>query len=218
MASSSIHDRKSIDEEKAAKTLREAVEALENIMEDPVNSIPEGLISTSEGIVIFPDAFKIALGCVGGQGARGIAMIRQEDGSWSNPFIVSFGEGSLGFQIGIQSSDIVLVYENRDDVLDIYRTEVTLGSDISVVAGPSDKVYSSTTDGEFDAEVYSYTQSNGLFAGVSLHGGVLSYNEDVNDALYGTYFVHMDEILNEMKTPYNDEVNNLIEAIDRYSK
>ena len=171
-AAPSDHD-KLIDERKAAKTINEAVEALENIMEDPMSSIPKNLINQSEGIVIFPDAFKIAFGCVGGQGARGIAMIHKEAGTWSNPFIVSFGEGSLGFQLGVQSSDIVLLFKDRNDIMDIDESEVTIGSDISVVAGPSNRAYSTSTDVEFDAEVYSYTQSKGLFAGVSVHGGIL---------------------------------------------
>ena len=68
-----------------------------------------------EGIVIFPGALKVAVGCIGGQGARGIAMIRKEDGSWSNPFFVNLGEGSLGVQLGAQSSDIVLLFKDRDD-------------------------------------------------------------------------------------------------------
>jgi len=217
-AAPSIHENKVIDEKKASKTLEEAIEAFENVMEDPLNSIPENLIKESEGIVIFPDAFKIAFGCVGGQGARGIAMIRKEDGSWSNPFIVTFGEGSLGFQLGIQSSDIILLFKDRNDIMEIVESELTLGGDISVVAGPVNRGYSSSTDVEFDAEVYSYAQSKGLFAGVCLHGGILSYNKDVNDALYGTYFVDMDEIFNEIETPYNEDISNLIETVNRYGE
>ncbi len=205
------------EKEKAIKTLEKAVGALDNVMEDPHN-IPQSLIDKSEGILIFPDAFKIAVGCIGGQGARGIAMVRREDGSWSNPFFITLGEGSLGFQIGVQSSDIVLLFRDRNDILEIFKAEITLGADISVVAGPVDKGSSSSTDIEFQAAIYSYSQSKGLFAGVSLSGGVLSYNEKFNDAFYGSYYVSTDEIFSEIETPFNDQIKDLIATLNAYSQ
>jgi len=203
---------------KANKTLHMSVLALDNIMENPENSIPPSLISKSEGIVIFPSAFKLALGVAGGQGARGIAMIRKEDGSWSNPFFVSLGEGSLGFQIGAQSSDIVLLFKDKNDIIGIDKAEITLGSDVGVAAGPVSKGSSSSTDIKFDSEIYSYYQSKGLFAGVSLKGGVLAFNNRVSEALYCMDNVNADDIFNEIETPYNDQVNDLIETIDMYGE
>jgi lipid-binding SYLF domain-containing protein len=201
---------------KANKTLHKSVIAMDNIMDDPDNSIPPSLIYQSEGIVIFPDAFKIALGVVGGQGARGIALVRQENGSWSNPFFVSLGEGSLGLQFGAQKTDIVLLFKSRNDILDLGCTEITLGSDIGVTAGPVSKGSSATTDIKFDSEIYSYCSSKGLFAGVSFKGGVLTFNESVNESLYGMEDITADYIFHEIETPYSDRVNDLIEVIDIY--
>ena len=208
----------SVEKEKAEKTLVKAVIALENIMEDPENSIPQSLIKKSEGIVIFPRAIKVAIGAWGGQGGRGIAMIRKEDGTWSNPFFVTLGEGSLGIQIGAQSSDIVLLFKHRYDILEIDNAEIILGGDIGVAAGPVSNGSSADTDIKFEREIYSYYRSKGLFAGASLAGGILSYNEMVNEALYGVDGVIAGEIFNEIETPYNDEVNDLIEALNMYGE
>ncbi len=201
---------------KANKTLHKSVIAMDHVMDDPDNSIPPSLIEQSEGIVIFPDAFKIAFGVVGGQGARGIALVRQYDGSWGNPFFVSLGEGSLGLQIGVQKTDIVLLFKDRNAIMDLACTEITLGSDVGVAAGPVSKGSSATTDIKFDSEIYSYYSSKGLFAGVSFKGGVLTYNESVNESLYGKEDINTDYIFHEIETPYNDRINDLIEVIEIY--
>jgi lipid-binding SYLF domain-containing protein len=209
---------KSDEQEKAEKTLIKAARAFDNVMEDPENSIPQSLINESEGIVIIPRAFKVALGALGGQGGRGIAMIRKEDGSWSNPFFITLGEGSLGIQIGAQSSDIILLFKNRIDVLEIDDRELILGTDIGVAAGPVSNGSSADTDIKFKREIYSYSRSKGLFAGVSLNGGVISYNESVSKSLYGIDNVNTDEILNEIETPYNEDVNDLIATLNMYGE
>ena len=209
---------KTADSEKAEKTLKKAVMALDNVMEDPENSIPQNLIHDAEGVVILPGAFKVALGFVGGQGARGIAMIRQEDGLWSNPFFVTLGEGSLGFQIGAQASDIVLLFKDRNDIIEIDQADITLGGDVGVAAGPVNKGSSSSTDITFESEIYSYYRSKGLFAGVSLKGGILSYNEDVSESLYGIDDVTTAEIFHGTEIPFNVYVNDLIEALVMYGE
>ena len=159
LAAPSNGDSKSVENEKATKTLEKAVMALDNVMEDPVNGIPQSLINKSEGIVIFPGASKVAAGLFNGQGGRGIAMIHNEDGSWSNPFFVILGKGSQGFQIGAQASDIVLLFKDRNDIIDIDEAEITLGGDVGVAAGPVNNGSSSSTDITFDTEIYSYHRS-----------------------------------------------------------
>ena len=209
-------DSESVKKVKAERTIEKAIIALDNVMEDPEQSIPQSLINQSEGIVIFPGAFKVALGTIGGQGGRGIALVRQEDGTWSNPFFVSLGQGSLGFQIGVQSSGIVMLFKHREDILEIDESEFNLGGDVAVAAGPVSRGSSSGTDIKFEREIYSYFTSRGLFAGVSLNGGVLTYNDTYSDALYDRYDVDRDEILNLIETPYCEEVNDLIQALNNY--
>ncbi|MFC2081261.1 lipid-binding SYLF domain-containing protein [Bacteroidota bacterium] len=218
IATPSNGDNKSVENEKAAKTLEQAVRALDNIMEDPGNGIPQSLINKSEGIVIFPGASKVASGPFNGPGGSGIAMIHNEDGSWSNPFFVALREGNLGFQIGAQASDIVLLFKDRNDIIDIDKAEITLGDDVGVAAGPANNDYSSSTDITFETEIYSYHRSNGLFVGVNLKGIILSYNEKISDALYMIDEVNADEIFYGTGTPYNDKVNDLIVALNMYGK
>lgn len=205
-------------EKKASKTLEKSVEALNAIMEDPDNYIPPSLMIQSEGIVILPSAFKVAVGVAGGQGARGIALVRKDDGSWSNPFFVSLGEGSFGIQLGAQKSDIFLLFKDRDDLLELDETELTLGGDLGVAAGPASRGSSAITDIKFESEIYTYSHSNGLFAGISFKGGVLTYNHRVNESLYAMRGVSTDEILNEIQTPFNDEVVDLIDTINEYGQ
>ena len=201
---------------KANKTIHKSVMALDHIMEDPHNSIPPSLIVESEGIVIFPGAFKLAIGVVGGQGARGVALVRLENGNWSNPFFVSLGEGSLGLQFGAQKSDIVLLFKDKNDIMGLDKTEITLGADVGVAAGPVSMGSSATTNIKFDSEIYSYCRSKGLFAGMSFKGGVLTYNESLNESLYGMANINTESIFNEIDSPYNDRVYDLIEVIDIY--
>ena len=208
----------SVEKEKAEKTLVKAVIALENIMEDPENSIPQSLINESEGIVIFPRAIKVAIGAWGGQGGRGIAMIRKEDGTWSNPFFVTLGEGSVGFQIGAQSSEMVLLFKHKDDIIEIDEAEILLGGDIGVAAGPRGKSASSDTDIKFEREIYSYCRSKGLYAGVSLAGGILSYNEIVNESVYGDYGDNAEDIFDATEISIAEEVNDLINTLNMYSE
>ena len=201
---------------KANKTILKSVIALDEIMEDPHNCIPPSLIDQSEGIVIFPGAFKLALGVAGGQGARGIALVRLENGLWSNPFFVSLGEGSIGLQLGAQKSDIVLLFKDKNDIMGLDKTEITLGADVGVAAGPLSQGASAATNFKFDSEIYSYSRSKGLFAGVSFKGGVLTYNESVNESLYGMANINTDHIFYEVGSPYNDRVWDLIEVIEIY--
>lgn len=203
---------------KANETIRHSLIALDNIMDDPENSIPPSLITQSEGIVIIPGSYKMAVGIAGGQGGRGIAMIRQEDGKWSNPFFVSLGEGSIGFQLGIQRSEVIMLFRDKNDIMGLDGADITLGSDIGVAAGPVSKGSSLTSDLKFESQIYSYCRSQGLFAGVSIKGGILKYNHRMNDSLYSTDDITTEVILNELDAPVNYEVDDLIIALEMYGE
>jgi lipid-binding SYLF domain-containing protein len=212
-AEASIGESKSADSEKAEKTLENAIMPFYHVMKDSKNGIPQSLINKSEGIMIFPEACKVAAGVYNGQGGRGIAMIRNDDGNWSNPFIVSLGKGNLGSQTGTQTSDIIMFFLDRNDIIDIDKVYITLGGDISVAAGPSDKGSSSSNDMTFESDSYSYYLNKGLFNGVNLNGGILSYNERISESLYDVDDLSTDEIFCGNETTYDDKVNDLIEAL-----
>jgi len=213
-----VPDRQDETLAKANKTLREAVIALDKIMIDKESRIPVELLRKCEGIVIFPGAFKLAIGALGGQGGRGIAMMRLEGGSWSNPFYIWMSEGSVGAQIGAQTSDIVLLFKDRENIERMESAEVKLGSDVSATAGPVNREISARTNVNFKSEIYSYSRSKGLFAGVSVGGSVLVYNDELNDVFYDQDDVTVEEIFHIFQTPYNDLVSDFIETLNKYTK
>ena len=103
---------------------------------------------------------------------RGVVMARQPNGDWSNPVFISLAGGGIGWQAGIQSTDVILVFKTREGVRRLLegKDKVTLGADIGVAAGPVGRQAEASTDGQLKAEIYSYSRSRGLFAGVSLEG------------------------------------------------
>ena len=112
-------------------------------------------------------------------------VVRQDDGSWGSPGFVGIGGGSFGFQIGAQSTDLVLVFKDERSIYDIYTGKVTLSGDASAAAGPVGRQTSAGTDGRLGATIYSYARNRGLFAGVSLDGSWLGMNRKANEAYYG---------------------------------
>jgi len=216
-------DGKSVEDEKATKThelamktLEMAVRAIDHGREDTGSGIPQSLINKSEGIVIFPKTCQIVAGPFNGPGGRGIVMIHNEDGSWSSPFFVTLREGNQGFQIGAQTSDIVLLFKDRNDIIDIDKEEITLGSDVGVAAGPVIIDSYSSTEITFETEIYSYHRDKGLFTGISIKGGILSYSEKLSESLCGVDDINMNELFYEIKTPYNNNLNDLILALNMH--
>ena len=200
---------------KSKKSLENATSVFEDIMESHENSIPESLLNETQGIIIVPNSVKVAIGW-GGKGGRGIALIRKDDGTWSNPVYIVLGEGSWGVQFGAEKSDIVLLFKDSDQILKMAKADVSLGADVEVVAGPVNSNKSAMTNIEFDAEIYSYAINKGLFAGVSINGGVLKSNNMFNQGAYVNENISMNEIFFEMETPANENINNLHSILSKY--
>ena len=200
-------------QEKADKSLERAANAFEDLTQMEDNSIPMALLERAEGIVIFPGALKVALG-VGGQGGRGIAMIRKEDGSWSNPFFTGMGEGNIGAQIGVQSADIMLLFKRKENILRLEKGDLALGGDVGIAAGPEGRNSSANTNINFEAEIYSYSRSKGLYVGISLEGTVLKANKKLNATYYGNDNIDMSEVFYKLKTPYTPEIQALLHAVE----
>lgn len=161
-----------------------AIEVIRDLASLKEEGIPAKLLEKAEGIAIFPGVVKAAWG-IGGQYGRGIVLVKREDGSWSNPLFIQLIGGSIGWQIGMQKADIVLVFKNRRGVENIASNKITLGADMSVSAGPVGRSAEASTDIEMEAEIYSYSKSKGLFAGISLKGGTLRVDREANAAFYG---------------------------------
>lgn len=148
-------------------------------------SIPSQLMQKAEGIIVIPNLIKAGLG-IGGQRGKGVAMLKKANGTWSDPVFVTLTGGSIGFQAGVQAIDLVLVITKGSILTGLGNGEFTLGGDIGVAAGPVGRSSSATTDTKLDAEVYSYSRTKGLFAGITLNGSRLSPDDDANKAFYST--------------------------------
>jgi lipid-binding SYLF domain-containing protein len=157
---------------------------LRDLQAIPDTRIPDLLLARAEGIVILPANVKVGL-IFGARFGNGVMLVRNADRSWSNPVFVSSGGGSWGFQAGGQVSDIVLVLTTRESVEGITDGKLTLGADASVAAGPVGRTAMASTSLTFDAEVYAYSKSQGLFAGVSLEGNGIFIWKKANNRFYG---------------------------------
>ena len=163
--------------------LTNAGAVLQSFMGDPSTAIPPELLAYAQGIAVIPGTLRMGL-IFGGRRGRGVVTVRSEDGSWSNPAFITLTGGSFGAQIGVESTDIVLVFGSARSVRNIARGKFTLGGDAAVTAGPVDRAAHATTDMTFTSEVYAYTDSRGLFAGASLEGTRLSMDRSANSAFY----------------------------------
>ncbi len=163
---------------------RNAVRVLTDIQAIPESAIPDKLLDEAHAIVVVPDSLKIGL-IFGGRRGQGLLSVKSADGTWSNPSFVSLTGGSVGLQVGVQSSDIVLVFRSDRGLESIVNGKFTLGADASVAAGPVGRNASTATDGEMKAEIWSWSRARGLFAGVALDGAVLSIDDAANEAVYG---------------------------------
>ncbi|QKJ28669.1 lipid-binding SYLF domain-containing protein [Mucilaginibacter mali] len=147
-------------------------------------SIPSQLIQEAHGMIIIPHMINAGL-AVGGKRGKGVAIVKMADGKWSNPVFVTFTGGSLGLQIGVQSVDLVLVFKHKDVLTKMQNGDFTIGGDISVAAGPVGRSGTASTDYKLEAEVYSYSRSKGLFAGLSINGSNISVDKSANANFYG---------------------------------
>ena len=148
-------------------------------------SIPHELIEQYKGIIIIPHMINASFG-VGAKRGKGIAMVKLENGKWSDPVFVTLTGGSIGFQIGVQSVDLVLVFKHKGALTKVKNGDFTIGGDISATAGPVGRSSSANTDYKLEAEVYSYSRSRGLFAGISINGANLSIDKTADMNYYGT--------------------------------
>jgi lipid-binding SYLF domain-containing protein len=164
--------------------LIEASGVLEELQGQRDTYIPDRLLSRAYGIAVIPNVIKVAA-VVGGRRGTGALVVRDANGRFSDPIMISITGGNVGWQIGVQSTDVVLVFTTRKSVEDIADGKLTLGGDASVAAGPVGRAASAATDQNFTAEVYSYSRNRGLFAGVSLDGSIIAIDSKSNRRLYG---------------------------------
>ncbi|MEW7976172.1 MAG: lipid-binding SYLF domain-containing protein [Candidatus Sedimenticola endophacoides] len=163
--------------------LAEVVEVLRELEAVPEQAIPPALLADARAVVIIPSVIKVGL-VVCGRYGKGVMSLRREDGTWGAPLFLSLKGGSVGWQIGAQATDVILVFKTLQSVNGMLEGKFTLGADAAVAAGPIGRQASASTDAQLKAEIYSYSRSRGLFAGISLDGAVLDIEHGDNAACY----------------------------------
>ncbi len=185
--------------DREAAIVGSAIEVIEQANAIPERGIPAGLLKDAAGVAIFPNIIKAGF-IIGGKHGRGVVLVRTTDGGWSNPVFLTLTGGSIGWQVGAQSTDLVLVFKTGRSVERILknRGKLTLGADIGIAAGPVGREAAAATDAQLKAEIYSYSRSRGLFAGASFEGAGLFIDGNANGWFYGRRGV----------TPYEIVTNN----------
>ncbi len=165
-------------------TVDAAGDVLNEIMTIPASKIPAWLLADAQGIAIMPSLVKGGF-IVGVRHGHGVVVVRDEAGHWQPPVFVTITGGSVGWQVGLQATDVILVFKTRRSVQGLMSGKFTLGADVAAAAGPVGRQAEAATDSTLRAEILSYSRSRGLFAGVSLDGSVLQIDNIANAQFYG---------------------------------
>ncbi len=160
-----------------------STQVLNEIMAIPAQAIPQRLLADAEGIAIIPNVIKGGF-VIGARYGRGTLVVRDGNRGWHAPVFITLTGGSVGWQAGVQSTDVILVFKTKRSIQGIFANKFTLGVDAGVAAGPVGRQASAATDLQLKAEIYSYARSRGLFLGASLDGTMLQIDQMANAAYY----------------------------------
>jgi lipid-binding SYLF domain-containing protein len=196
-----------------ARTQKSA-QVFKEIMDTPDQGIPHDLLDRAKCIAIIPGDKKFAF-ILGGNYGRGLATCRTEHG-WSAPVFIALEGGSVGYQIGGSSTDIVMLFMNTHALNSLLSDKFKLGADASVAAGPVGRNASASTDLKLNAEVLSYSRAKGVFAGVSLNGAVVQADKSGDRAMYGEAVDRQQIIHGKITTP--SSATPLINELDTYTR
>jgi SH3 domain-containing YSC84-like protein 1 len=205
------------DEEKEEDRVKNAGEVLKEILNIP-DDIPQDLLDKAECVVIMPNVLKAAFG-VGGSYGRGVMICRSGlhfKGKWGAPALYALEGASIGFQLGGQATDFVLLVMNPKGAESLLYSKVKLGADASAAAGPKGRTAEGATDIVMQAEILSYSRNKGLFAGVSLEGSTLRSDGSANEKLYGQKLTAK-EIIREHKVAIPPSAHELVTLLDTRS-
>lgn len=189
-----------------------ATDVIDQLLRIPEQAVPPALLARAYAVAVIPNVVKIGFG-LGARRGKGILVVRRENGTWSNPAFVTLTGGSFGWQIGAQSTDIILVFKTREGVDGIEQGKLTLGADASIAAGPVGRQAGVATDIEFQAEVFSYSRSRGLFAGVALEGAGVAMDRAANAAFYGSPNITTEQIFASSGNAAPAVANNFVQVL-----
>ena len=205
------------ESQKVQDRVKNAGEVLKEIINIP-DDIPKDLFDRAECVIVLPSVKKLAIG-FGGSYGRGIMSCRTGEhytGPWSAPAMYALEGGNIGFQLGGQATDFVLLVMNPHGAQSLLKTKVKLGADAAAAAGPKGRAATAATDVAMRAEILSYSRSRGLFAGISLEGSTLRQDNKGNQALYGRK-ISAREIVRERRVGVPGCGQQLVSLLDRHS-
>ncbi len=199
------------------KRITEADLVLKNILASPDRGIPRDLLRRCRGLAVFPDVVKAGV-VVGVSYGNGVVLRRdRHTGQWSRPAFFKIRGGSLGLQVGVQSTDLILLFMSDTSVERLLEERVTLGADVSVAAGPVGRDASAGTSLKFDAGILSYSRTVGLFAGISLQGASLEPDREAN-GLYHGQGLSVQDVFYEGRGTLSESARSLIRTLEDATK
>jgi len=200
---------------KTQERLQDSASLFTEVMGAPDKAIPQDLLEKANCIVLVPGLKKAAFG-VGGKYGRGFAVCRTASGhGWGPPAAIRIEGGSFGFQIGVSSTDVILLVMNERGMKRLTTSKFTIGADATAAAGPVGRNATAQTDAFMTAEILSWSRSRGLFAGISLDGATLRNDLDENQVMYGKKWNNKQILTSGLKPPAM--ASKLIAGLNKYS-
>ncbi len=192
-------------------------QVLKNVLEMPDRGIPRDLLQRCRGLAIFPGVIRVGL-LVGASYGSGVILRRDENTAvWSKPTFFKVRGGSLGVQIGAQSTDLILLLMSEESVQRLLEERFILGADVSVAAGPIGREASAETNVRFESGILSYSRSRGLFAGLALNGASLEPDAVANEIYHGAG-VSVQDVFYEGKGALSDNARGLMQTLDEATR
>jgi lipid-binding SYLF domain-containing protein len=192
------------------QAVAQSKQLLDETMARALSRIPQAMLTDAHGVALIPNVVKGGF-IVGARFGRGVLMIREPNGSWHAPVFITLTGGNVGWQAGVQSSDIILVFKSPRSIQGVLNGKVTLGADMAAAAGPVGRQGGVATDGQLRAEIYTYSRSRGLFAGVAIDGSVLQVDRIATGNYYGITGTNTTPIV-------PPAAQQLTEAVARYAE
>ncbi|HSP64224.1 MAG TPA: lipid-binding SYLF domain-containing protein [Pyrinomonadaceae bacterium] len=205
---------RTVSKSDTANRLNAAADVMSEIMATPDKGIPQDLLDKAACAVIVPNVKKGAF-IVGAKYGRGFIVCRRANHGWSAPAGVRVEGGSVGFQIGGSSTDVVMLLMNESAIDKLLSSKFTIGADASATAGPVGRTASAQTDAQLHAQLLTYSRAQGLFAGVSLDGATLRPDDDANKDMYGRKMSNKDVVLGSVQSP--PSAARLIAELNKHS-
>lgn len=212
MVAGTLVPARAADKAKMDERLNNAADVIQEVMATPDRGIPSSILAGASCVVVVPHYKKGAF-VIGAQYGQGVATCRTPRG-WSAPVFVKLEGGSFGWQIGGQSTDLVLVAMNQKGLQDMLKSKFKIGGDAAASAGPVGRNAQAGTDWKLNAEFLTYSRSKGLFAGLDLDGTVLSPNNDDMAAEYGSA-IPFETVLHGA-TPVPEDARHFVSTVARY--